>query len=117
MKHKIEILRDIRQKTEKSTSEVDQLVAVLKAHSELRIGAVQINNDGIKYRFDHYTSNYRNTPTWLSKLFSLAAKSSGKEYSHSFGIGKYSFCFDRAKFKRQKDGGITFSEMILLGYS
>ena len=78
-------------------------------------GKVCTNEDGIKYRYDHYKNKYKFTPYWLKLLFEAAAKeTTGSFYKTQFHEDNHSFHFARAQYKGQKDREITYSKLIIL---
>ena len=60
---------------------------------------------------------YKHASYWLANLFAAAAKDNGKEYSRQFFYNEiYSFYFDRATFKSDRDGKIQFSKLIIINH-
>lgn len=112
----IDKLLEINTKLEVKHHTTNELASVIETYSTKQYGPVQKNPDCIQYRYIQYISNYSNTPVWLKKLFEKAAKECGCDYQTSFSDGKYSFSFDRAKFKGHKNGKIFMNELVILGY-
>ena len=94
-----------------------KLIEELKKHSFYEKGSVSISKDGRqRYRYDHYKLRYPNSSNWLVKLFEKAAEeNTGKPYhTQFFHTDKYSFSYDRPKFRGLPNGRMSMSELILM---
>jgi hypothetical protein len=91
----------------------EKLLTALQPHLVCEVGSVSQHN-GSTYRYDRYTLKYPHTAPYLAKLFSLAAAENGKQYDRQFTWNGHSFHFDRANFKGQRDGKISFTKLITL---
>jgi hypothetical protein len=91
-----------------------KLISELLKHSTIETGSICKNKDGELYRHDHVVLKYPNAAYWLILLFNKAAEENGEKHGRHFFAGNYSVHFDRSKFKCQKDGKISYSELIIL---
>jgi len=97
-------------------SNTEKLIVELKKHSDYKKGKEGIDKEtGQKYRHDRYTLKYPFASYWLVKLWEKAAGENGDKNARNFIYNnKYSFAFDRGKFKGERDGRISLSEEIEL---
>lgn len=96
-------------------TETIKLIEALKSGITKEIGTESINANGVKYRYDHYNNKYKTTPYFLETIFRKAVVASGrKSFETMFTDGKFSFYFDRAVFKGQPHGNITYKELVIL---
>jgi hypothetical protein len=108
---------DIRyEKGGETYSNTEKLIVELKKHSDYKKGKEGIDKEtGQKYRHDRYILKYPFASYWLVKLWEKAAEENGDKYARNFIYNnKYSFAFDRGKFKGERDGRISLSELIEL---
>lgn len=92
-----------------------KLLEALRDSMVLTEGKVQTNNNGVRYRYDHYKNKYKHTPYWLKLLWEKAVvENKEPKYSTQFSDGPYQFAFKRAVFKSEKDGPIGYSQLIIL---
>ena len=92
----------------------EKLIKNLISSTTVKAGEILVNSEGQKYRYDEYRSKYKFTPYWLEQLFYDAAKENNKEFQNRFSWKEYSFYFDRAKFKGQRNGNIQFNKLVIL---
>lgn len=98
------------------TPEVEKLISEIRKHGNLYVGEVSFQaKENVYYRYDQTILKYKNTAYWLRLLFEKAAKSVGKPYDRNIQSGNFSISFDRAKFKGEPDGNMSFSELIEMG--
>jgi hypothetical protein len=94
---------------------IEILIESLEKNTVLVEGPISINVDGIKYRYDTYLLKYANTAYWLRLQFEKASLFiTGKEYNKSFFYEDYSFNFDRAISKNEKDRKISMKKLVIL---
>lgn len=93
-----------------------KLIDEIKKHSFYTKGAISTAKDGQKYRYDSYVLKYPNTANWLVQLFEKASEeNTGKSYHTQFNhTDKYSFSYDRARFKGMPHGKMSFKELVLM---
>lgn len=98
-----------------SNKETTELINSL-SNVTYRKGDEAVSKDGIRYRYDNYTNNYKHTPYWLKLKFEKAMKAVDPKrwYDKNFTDGIYSVFFDRAIYKWEKDGRMSYR---VLGYS
>lgn len=100
----------------KTYSNTEKLIVELKKHSDYKKGIENFDKEtGQKYRQDRYILKYPFASYWLVKLWEKAAEENGDKYARNFIYNnKYSFAFDRGKFKGERDGKIRLLEEIEL---
>jgi hypothetical protein len=93
-----------------------KLIDEIKKHSFYTKGTISTAKDGQKYRYDSYKLKYPNSANWLVQLFEKASEeNTGKSYHTQFNhTDKYSFSFDRARFKGMPHGRMGFKELVLM---
>jgi len=93
-----------------------KLIDEIKKHSFYTKGTISTAKDGSKYRYDNYKLKYPNTANWLVQLFEKASEEiTGKSYHTQFNhTDKYSFAYDRARFKGMPHGKMSFKELVLM---
>jgi hypothetical protein len=100
----------------KTYSNTEKLIVELKKHSDYKKGIENFDKEtGQKYRHDRYILKYPFASYWLVKLWEKAAEENGDKNARNFIYNnKYSFAFDRGKFKGERDGKIRLLEEIEL---
>jgi hypothetical protein len=100
----------------KTYSNTEKLIVELKKHSDYKKGIENFDKEtGQKYRQDRYILKYPFASYWLVKLWEKAAEENGDKNARNFIYNnKYSFAFDRGKFKGERDGKIRLLEEIEL---
>lgn len=93
-----------------------KLIDEIKKHSFYTKGTISTAKDGSKYRYDSYKLKYPNSANWLVQLFEKASEeNTGKSYHTQFNhTDKYSFSYDRARFKGMPHGRMGFKELVLI---
>jgi hypothetical protein len=93
-----------------------KLIDEIKKHSFYTKGTISTAKDGQKYRYDNYILKYPNTANWLVQLFEKASEeNTGKSYHTQFNhTDKYSFAYDRARFKGMPHGKMSFKVLVLM---
>lgn len=93
-----------------------KLIDEIKKHSFYTKGTISTAKDGSKYRYDSYKLKYPNSANWLVQLFEKASEeNTGKSYHTQFNhTDKYSFSYDRARFKGMPHGRMGFKELVLM---
>jgi len=93
-----------------------KLIDEIKKHSFYTKGTISTAKDGSKYRYDNYKLKYPNTANWLVQLFEKASEeNTGKSYHTQFNhTDKYSFSYDRARFKGMPHGKMSFKVLVLM---
>ena len=97
------------------TTETKNLLNALSNAMVKELGTESINSSGVKYRYDHYSNKYQNTPYFLATLFRKAVVSvGGRDTQNTFRDGNLFFHFNMATLKGLKHGNITYKELVIL---
>ena len=96
-------------------SHTENLLTALQPHMVCKTGRVSVSpHNGDSYRYDRYTLKHPHAAPYLIRLFRLAAEENGEPHGRQFTWNGYSFAFDRALFKGQRDGKISYTKLVIL---